>query len=109
MPICSVNKCTRLADGQKPLPSCCAECTINRQITLNKPRTKALQAYADFKSSTKNRNKTRVAKGKEEVEVCSQEEFLSVCFTPRTTSASLVLPRAVRGRATHVTESTRQS
>ncbi len=81
MPKCSIPKCTRMADGQKPCPSYCPECTVSHRASAARPRAKALQAYSDFKRSTRDRNKTRVAKGKEEVEVCSQEEFLSVCFT----------------------------
>jgi hypothetical protein len=81
MPVCANGNCKRMADGQKPSPSYCTECTIGHQVTIAKRRSKALQAYSDFKKSTKNRNKTRVAKGKPEVEVCTQEEFLSVCFT----------------------------
>ncbi len=81
MPKCCIPNCKRLADGQKPCPAYCAECTVYKQNYNAKPRSKALNAYRDFKRSTKDRNKARVAKGKPEVKVCSQEEFLSVCFT----------------------------
>ncbi len=64
MPVCANGNCTRLADGQKPYPSYCPDCTISKQTSSAKPRAKALRAYSDFKQSTKDRNKMRVEKGK---------------------------------------------
>jgi hypothetical protein len=81
MPTCAHGNCTRLADGLKPCPSYCPECTISRQGYQSTPRAKALQAYSDYKRSTRLRNITRDEKGKDPVDVCSQQEYLACCFT----------------------------
>ncbi len=53
MPTCSNTRCTRQADGQKPLPGCCPECTVIKMDYAATPRAKALQSYSSFKRSTR--------------------------------------------------------